>query len=202
MKQNKSLVIGLTGGIGSGKSTVVQFLLALGYPVVDSDLLAREIVEPGSEALIEIEKAFGSEYILSTGCLDRKKLGNLVFSHPDQLEILNAITSEKISHLLKSRVELLKKEHEIIFVDVPLLIERGQIDYYDEIWLVYVPRHVQLIRLMERDGISLEFAEKQLAAQMPIEDKIPYADRVINNESDKIFLREQVLCAVEALINQ
>lgn len=192
MQNNQNKVIGLTGGIASGKSTVSSYLVDLGYPVVDADKIAREVVEPGKKALLEITETFGSDYLNDDGSLNRKKLGSLVFANPDALGKLNAIMHSKIFERTWEYVTRLKVDHKIIFVDVPLLIESKQMSFYDEVWLVYVTRSTQLKRLMARDQIDLEFAEKILAAQMPLDEKRSFAHKIIENEGDQETLYEQV----------
>jgi dephospho-CoA kinase len=198
MKQNK-VCIGLTGGIASGKSTVTQYLTEKGYPVVDADKIARHIVDVGKPALDEIVEAFGESYLNTDGSLNRKKLGELVFTDKESREILNNITHEKIFCEMLKEIEFLFSDHNIVFADVPLLFESKRTDYYDEIWLVYVTHEVQVNRLVARDKVSENFAKKQIAAQMSLEKKKQLADKVFNNDGGYEELYEKVEKSLEDL---
>jgi len=180
MKQNK-LLIGLTGGIASGKSTVSEYLCDKGYPVIDADKIARHIVDVGKPALQEIADAFGDDFLEVDGSLNRKKLGELVFSDKESREILNKITHEKIFCEMQKEIDLLFSDHDVVFADVPLLFESNRANFYDEIWLVYVTPEVQIKRLVTRDNVSEIFAKKQIDAQMSLENKKRLADKVFNN---------------------
>ncbi|MDK2866876.1 MAG: dephospho-CoA kinase [Clostridiales bacterium] len=198
--QNKPFIIGLTGGIGSGKSTVTKYLIDKGYPVVDADLIARHIVDRGSPALAEIINTFGESYLLSDGSLDRKKLGKLVFNDEAARTALNRITHDRIYQTIWDEINTLKTSHVIIFADIPLLIESGRFDQYDEIWLVYVPREIQIERLMQRDGVTEAFASTQLDAQMRLDEKIAFATQVFDNAGDKIHLFNQIDAALSKIL--
>jgi len=191
MKQNKRL-IGLTGGIASGKSTVSQYLRDKGYPVIDADKIARHIVDVGKPALDDIVKAFGESFLNVDGSLNRKKLGELVFTDKESREILNNITHEKIFSEMLKEIELLFCAHDIVFADVPLLFESRRTDYYDEIWLVYVTPEVQVNRLVARDNVSENFAKKQIESQMSLEDKKKLSDKVFNNNGSLEELHKKV----------
>ncbi|PAB61429.1 dephospho-CoA kinase [Anaeromicrobium sediminis] len=185
-------VIGLTGGIASGKSTVSNMLRDRNIPIIDADLISRQIVEPGSPTLHEISKAFGCDVLKEDGTLDRKKLGNIVFSDKCKLEKLNEITHKRIGEEFVKRIEELKKDNKLIIVDAPLLIEAKMMDLVDEIWLVVVDEQVQIDRLMKRNNLSKEDAIKRIKSQMSLEEKKKYAHIIIDNNKNIHHLKEQV----------
>lgn len=175
--------IGLTGGIASGKSTVSQMLVSRGAALIDADIIAREIMEPGHPVLHLVVERFGEGVLKEDGTLDRKKLGAVVFSDQAQRKALEAITHPAIRsemHEIMSRLEA-EDPKRLVIADIPLLYESGLENLYDEILVVYVPREVQLDRLMKRDGLILSEAEARLNAQMDIELKKQKADIVIDN---------------------
>ena len=181
------MIIGLTGGIATGKSTVAEMLVKRGALLVDADQIAREVVAPGSEVLVEISTYFKEHYQLDVvqenGALDRKTLGELVFSNPHAKEALNSMIHPPIRKQIIERIQTLERENpqKLIIADIPLLFE-SKYDYmFDEVMLVYVSRQTQLQRLMKRDGIKLEQAEQRLAAQLPIEEKRKLASVIIDN---------------------
>lgn len=198
MKQNK---IGITGSIASGKSVLTAYLLGLGFPVIDADAIARDLVHPGSDTLKEIADIFGEDMILSDGNLDRDKLGKRVFSDEDARNRLNDIMHPAI---VSAMLDLSENFHGLVFYDVPLLFE--QIDdikesglEFDAIWLVDAKEDVQLARLMARDGIDEAYAKKKIASQMPLEEKKKLATVVFDNSGDLMNLYNQVDDALEAL---
>lgn len=200
MKSNDGIFIGLTGCIGSGKSTATTFLRKLGYPVIDADQLAREVVMPGSEGLKEITECFGQDFLTQEGTLNRMKLGAYVFNHPEALSQLNAIVHPKVREALLEQFKVLSKTHAIIFADIPLLIESDLMVYFDAIWLVYAPYELCLERIMLRDGVDESLARKKIDAQMNIEEKLKYADVVLNNRKDKNALFEEIQRAIFQLL--
>lgn len=198
MKQNK---IGITGSIASGKSVLTAYLLGLGFPVIDADAIARDLVHPGSETLKEIADIFGEDMILSDGNLDRDKLGKRVFSDEDARNRLNEIMHPAI---VSAMLDLSENFHGLVFYDVPLLFE--QIDdikesglEFDAIWLVDADEDVQLARLMARDNIDEAYAKEKIASQMPLEEKKKLATVVFDNSGDLMNLYNQVDDALEAL---
>ncbi len=175
-------VIGLTGGIATGKSTFSALLRARGAPVVDADALARAVVEPGTPALSEIVRAFGPALLRPDGTLDRKRLGERVFADPTARRRLEAITHPAIRGAMVSETLLLAAEgHALVFYDAPLLYEVGLDSILDAVVVVWAPADVQRRRLVERDGLSPAEAEARLAAQLPVDDKAARADVVIEN---------------------
>lgn len=187
--------IGLTGGIASGKSSVSEFLVSLGAILIDADQIAREVMLPGHPVLAAVAKQFGQGVLLEDGTLNRKKLGEFVFNHPEQLQALNEITHPAIRQEMRER--RLKYEEQyperLIVSDIPLLYESGLEDGYEQIMLVYVPRAVQLERLMKRDGMDKEQAIRRLEAQMDIEEKKQKADIIIDNSGDFEETKKQIL---------
>lgn len=198
MKQNK---IGITGSIASGKSVLTAYLLGLGFPVIDADAIARDLVHPGSDSLKKIAEIFGEDMIRSDGNLDRDKLGKRVFSDEDARNRLNEIMHPAI---VSAMLDLSENFHGLVFYDVPLLFE--QIDdikesglEFDAIWLVDADEDVQLARLMARDGIDEAYAKEKIASQMPLEEKKKLATVVFDNSGDLMNLYNQVDDALEAL---
>lgn len=178
-------VIGLTGGIASGKSTVSRHLAKLGAIILDADQIAREIVAPGKPALQEIVKEFGEEVLLPDGSLDRARLGKLVFADKVKRDSLNQITHPKIFAEIRERIAKLRERydclHRVVVIDAPLLIEAGFVPLVESVWLVAVDEETQIKRLMERDGYSRPEAEARLKSQLPLEQKLVYADHIIQN---------------------
>lgn len=175
--------IGLTGGIASGKSTVSQELVKRGAKLIDADVIAREIMEPGHPVLGTVVDTFGPSILLSDGTLNRKRLGSIIFSNPEERKALEDITHPAIRAEMRRRLAKYEAEDpkRLVVADIPLLYESKLEDLYDEIMVVYVPREIQLERLMLRDGLSYKDAEDRLGAQMDIELKRKRADILIDN---------------------
>lgn len=175
-------VVGLTGGIASGKSSVANILENCGAVVVDADLLAREVVAPGESAYHAIVNAFGNMVLRTDGTLDRTALGKLVFADAAARKILEEITHPRIAERAARRIEEERlRGARVLFYVVPLLIEAGLVSTVDEVWLVSVGKEEQINRLMKRDAISREEALRKIAAQMPLQEKAAYADVIIDN---------------------
>lgn len=189
-------VIGLTGGIASGKNTVARFLEQLGAVVIDADLLAREAVAPDSPALAQIAGLFGRSVLLPDGNLDRHVMRDMVFADPEKRSQLEAILHPAIKSLAELRLaELRKAGTEVAVYMAPLLIEAGATDRVDEVWVVTVRPEIQLERLMARDQCSREQAGQIVAAQMPLREKEHYGVVVIDNSGDLDATRQQVVAA-------
>ena len=176
-------IIGLTGGIATGKSAVAAILAARGAAVVDADRIAREVVEPGTAGLEAVIRAFGPEVVTASGALDRARLAGIVFADPESRRRLEALTHPLILARIADQVAgLILSEPALIAVDVPLLFEGGrQSDFPGGVLLVYADAATQLRRLHERDGLGDEAARQRLAAQLPIERKRELATWVIDN---------------------
>lgn len=191
--RGKIRVIGLTGGIASGKSSVARFLEELGVTVIDADALSREVVRPGSFCLQQVVAVFGADVLLPDGSLNRKFLGSLIFSDPEKRKVLERIIHPEIRRLAEGMIEKAASsgQQNVIYM-APLLIEAGASALVDEIWVVSVTPQVQLERLMARDGISQEQAEKIVAAQMPLDEKERFGKVVITNNGTADELRNLV----------
>ncbi|MFO0584468.1 MAG: dephospho-CoA kinase [Anaeromyxobacter sp.] len=175
-------VIGLTGGIATGKSTFAAALRTLGVPVVDADVLARQVVEPGRPALEAIVRTFGREVVGADGTLDRKKLGQKIFAEPLSRRKLEAITHPAIREaMIAETIRLDAAGHDLAFYDAPLLFEVGLDQAMDSVVVVYAPRAAQVARLAAREGASEADAQARLAAQWPIDEKAARADFVVDN---------------------
>lgn len=177
------MIIGLTGGIACGKSTVANMLVKRGAQLVDADAIAREIVLPGSPVLAEVARQFGDDIIDENGELNRKKLGSIIFNDAEAKRALESIMHPKIRKIIIERMNVLEQENPqgLVVVDIPLLYESKYDAIFEEIMVVYIPRELQLQRLMQRDGIGQAAAEARLQAQLPIEEKKDRADIVIDN---------------------
>jgi dephospho-CoA kinase len=178
------LRVGVTGGIASGKSTVAKMLQEKGAFLVDFDELAREVVQCGLPAWKAIVEYFGTEVLNDDGTINREKLGTIVFENHEKLARLNEIVHPAVIEQWKRRLAEIKKEHPeaIVLSDIPLLIESGMNNFVDVIVLVYVPRQEQIKRMMLRNGFTYAEALLRLDAQLSIEEKVPLADMVINNQ--------------------
>lgn len=188
------VIIGLTGGIASGKSTVSEMLIDKGAYLIDADRLAREAVEPDQPAWREIVCWLGESILLPDRNIDRGKLAGIVFNDPQKLEKLNRIIHPRVrSRFLALSSEIKTRDPGAVVVyDVPLLIEAGLQKLVDLVVLVYVPRETQILRLRRRDKISRAEAEARLGAQMPIEEKKKLADVIIDNRGTIVETARQV----------
>lgn len=187
---DKIRIIGLTGGIATGKSSIALFFTERGVPVIDADQLARDAVLPGTPALEKIISLFGPEVITHCGELDRKRLGSLIFSDPGKRRQLENILHPVIRELAKERIGLAAAAgHQRLVYMAPLLIEAGATDQVDTVWVVTVHPDIQLERLMQRDGISREQAQLIIDSQMPLSAKEQYASVVINNSGTETETR-------------
>lgn len=175
--------IGLTGGIATGKSSVSAYLASKGALLIDADVIAREVMMPGHPVLAAAVQRFGQAILNADGTLDRKKLGSIVFQHPEERKALEAITHPAIRKEMRERAAAYEMQYpdKLVVSDIPLLYESGLEDGFEEIMVVYVPREVQLERLMSRDQMTLADAEARIAAQMDIERKKEQANIVIDN---------------------
>ena len=176
-------IIGLTGGIGSGKSSVSQMLQKLGARIVDADKIARQVVEPGRPALVEIVRAFGDRVIRPDGSLDRELLGELIFRDEEHRRRLDSIVHPRVAEEQSRVIARIAREdpNALVVIDAALLIEVGGHRDVEKLIVVYVPQKVQLERLMTRNGISEADAILRILSQMPLEDKARMADFVVDN---------------------
>ncbi len=184
-------LIGLTGGVGSGKSAVASVLRALGAPVIDADEGARAVVEPGTPGFAAVVKAFGMDFVRE-GRLDRDKLGALVFNNASARERLNQITHPLIREWMAAQTARAFESAETVFQDVPLLYENKLERLFDSVIVVYAPVEVQVRRLVEGRGFSEERARSVIATQLPIEDKRRRATYVVDNSGTRPQTEAQV----------
>lgn len=198
MKHTNCKVIGVTGGIATGKSTFTKQLKNMGYKVIDADLIARNLMKKDNISYKKVIEYFGEKILGDDGEVDRKALGSIVFSNPKLLKDLNSITHPFIFKEMKRQIE--KNCDDIIFLDIPLLFEEynemlGYGIYFDEIWLVFVDRNTQIDRVMKRDSLTKEEAIKRVDSQMSIESKKKKGSKVIYNlESiDKLKVKIELL---------
>ena len=193
-------VVGLTGGIATGKTTFAEALRARGVPVVDADALARAAVAPGSPALAAIARELGAGVLLPDGTLDRKRVASIVFADAGARRRLEAITHPAVRRLVvEETMRLAAEGRALAFYDVPLLFEVGLDRKLDSVVVVYAPRAVQKERLVRRDALAPEEAEARLAAQLDIEEKARRADFVIENVGPPAALRDKAVRLVADL---
>lgn len=186
-------LIGLSGGIATGKSTVAALLAAQGAAVVDADSIAREVVEPGTPALDQIRQRFGDSILSGDGRIDRAALGRRVFADAAERRTLEQITHPRITELMQQRIaSALGSPAQLVVVDVPLLFENARQGLFEATMLVYAAPQVQLQRLRARDGLDEAEAQQRLAAQMPIDHKRALATWVIDNTGSRHSTASQV----------
>lgn len=185
--------IAITGSIATGKSTVSKYLIQQGYPVIDTDIISRVVVEKGTVGLERLKENFGEDIIQADGTLNRKALGNIVFNDEASKEKLNQILHPLISKESKERMAAYKEEgHSLIFVDIPLYYEVDIDIPTDAVWLVYVSPDIQLERLMKRNQIGEEDARKLISNQISIEDKAKWSEIVIDNSNTPEETHKQI----------
>ncbi|WP_019640341.1 dephospho-CoA kinase [Paenibacillus fonticola] len=175
--------VGLTGGIATGKSTVSQMLVKRGAILIDADVIAREVMEPEHPVFQAVQHRFGPGILNEDGTLNRKKLGEIVFSNEEERRALNGITHPAIRAEMKRRMADYEAQQpeRLVVVDIPLLYESGLEQLFEQVMVVYLPREEQLARLMQRDGLTYEQAQSRIRAQMDIEQKKERADILIDN---------------------
>lgn len=195
-------VIGLTGGIASGKSTVAGFLQELGAPIVDADQVARRVVEPGTPALAEIAEAW-PEVVDAGGRLDRKKLGDIVFADPDARRRLEAITHPRIAAASREEIAAHAARGEpVVIYEAALIVENRLYTWMDGLIVVSAPEEVQILRLMERDGMARDAARSRIGAQLPLAKKREVATWVIENDGSLEETRARTGEVWRALLQQ
>ena len=176
-------VIGLTGGIGSGKSTVSQFLAELGAVIIDADRVGHEAFKPGTELWREVVAAFGRRIVTPSGDIDRKKLGEIVFGNAESLSQLNRIMHPRMYDMVKTQLEEYRQQGVAVAVlEAPLLIEANWTSLVDEVWVTVASEATVLKRLQERTGLSKEKSLARIRSQLPLEERIKRADVVINTD--------------------
>ena len=190
-------VIGITGGIASGKSFVSSVIKKTGYPVIDADLISKELSQKGGAVYHAIIKTFGESYLDNNKEIDRQKLGSLIFNDKQAKGLLNSISHPLIVEEMERQIASAKSD--LVFVDVPLLYESGLENMFDKIICVYLPRRIQIERLMNRDNISYEYAVKKIESQSSLEQKKAKADFVINSSNSFDYVESNVIELIKKL---
>lgn len=195
------MIVGLTGGIATGKSTVSNMFRQLGAPIVDADAIARLVVEPDRPAWLDLVAYFGEGILLPDRTINRAKLGEIVFSDASKLDKLNQIVHPRVREESDKQIRRYLEEdmHRPVIQDVPLLIETGLYKRMDKVIVVYVDQAIQLLRLMERNQMTEQDARQRIQAQLPIEQKLEYADYVIDNRGSLQETEQQVVRIWEEL---
>ena len=192
-------IIGITGGIASGKSTVTEFLRQKGFQVVDADIVVHQLQKPSGRLYQVLVEHFGEKILLENGELNRPLLASLIFSNPEEQEWSKRTQGEIIREELAALRNQFAQTEALFFMDIPLLFEQNYASWFDETWLVYVNRDVQLERLMKRDQISKEAAESRLNSQWPLERKISLASHSLDNNGNQEQLIAQVVQLFEEM---
>ena len=192
-------IIGLTGGIASGKSTVTSYLKEKGYPVIDADRVVRDLQAPGGALYRVLVDHFGNGILTENGELDRVALGQRIFSDPSERDWSNRVQGQLIREALAEVRDRQAAQSDLFFMDIPLLIEQGYEEWFEAVWLVAVSKETQLKRLMERNHLSEIQAQERIASQMPLEEKRTHADLVLDNNEDLAALYAQLDRALEQL---
>jgi len=192
-------IIGITGGIASGKSTVTEFLRQKGFQVVDADAVVHQLQKPGGRLYQVLVEHFGEKILLENGELNRPLLASLIFSNPEEQEWSKRAQGEIIREELAALRNQFAQTETLFFMDIPLLFEQNYASWFDETWLVYVNRNVQLERLTKRDQISKEAAESRLNSQWPLERKISLASHSLDNNGNQKQLMAQVVQLLEEM---
>jgi len=192
-------IIGITGGIASGKSTVTEFLRQKGFQVVDADVVVHQLQKPGGRLYQVLVEHFGEKILLENGELNRPLLASLIFSNPEEQEWSKRTQGEIIREELAALRNQFAQTEALFFMDIPLLFEQNYASWFDETWLVYVNRDVQLERLMKRDQISKEAAESRLNSQWPLERKISLSSHSLDNNGNQEQLIAQVVQLLEEM---
>ncbi|HAA6671849.1 TPA_asm: dephospho-CoA kinase [Listeria monocytogenes] len=193
--------IGLTGSVATGKSTVSSMIQQAGIPLVDADIAARKVVEPGTEGLKEIVAYFGEEILLADGTLNRVKLGKIIFKDKEKREKLNEITHPRVKeYMLEARERFFRAGEELVFFDIPLLFESHLESLVDQIIVVWTTPETELKRLMERNNLTKEEALARINSQIGIDEKAKKADFVINNNESLEKTQKQVYTFIERFV--
>ena len=184
--------IGLTGGIGAGKSTVSEYLIKKGYKVLDADLIAKELTKKGGEAVHGIVELLGNDVLNSDGSLNRRKIADIVYNDKNLLYEYEKLTTLKVIDILVSKMEELSHDEEIVFADVPLLFEKGMNKLMDQSWVVISDEDLRIKRVIERDNIPEEIIRDIIKNQMAQEEKMRLADEVLDNSNSREELYKQI----------
>ncbi|WP_347008473.1 dephospho-CoA kinase [Enterococcus durans] len=191
--ENKiGFVLGLTGGITTGKSTAAAIFSNHGIPIVDGDIIAREVVAPKSEGLLALVSVFGDVILQKNGTLDRKALGQIVFNSAEERKKMDRLLDPFIRTAITEKIEQLKTEYPLVVADIPLLYEGHYEQLMDAVAVVYLPENIQIRRLMKRNHLSLEEAKQRVSSQLSIEEKKALADIIFDNSGSKEMLEAQI----------
>lgn len=192
-------IIGITGGIASGKSTVVEEIRQAGYQVIDADAVVHDLQAKRGQLYQALLDWLGPEILTADGQLDRPKLSQLIFSSPEHQVKSAQLQNDIIRQALTQERDRLAQSEDIFFMDIPLLVEFDYLDWFDAIWLVYVDEDKQVQRLMERNGFNQAQAQQRIAAQMPLLEKKKYATLILDNNGSLEDLQQQVRQALKNL---
>ncbi|WP_032537791.1 dephospho-CoA kinase [Streptococcus mutans] len=195
-------IIGIAGGIASGKSTITNYLRQKGYQVIDADQVVHDLQANGGRLYQALVNWLGTAILNEAGELNRPKLSQFIFSSPDNLAKSSQLQNAIIRQELETRRDQLAKTEAIFFMDIPLLIEQNYRDWFDEIWLIAVSPETQIKRLKQRNGYSQEEAQQRLASQMPLQSKKVYADQIIDNNKTVENTKMQVDSQLRRLQNE
>ncbi|GMA09529.1 dephospho-CoA kinase [Tetragenococcus halophilus subsp. flandriensis] len=187
-----SFILGITGSIATGKSTVVNIFKQYGFSVVDADIIAREVVEPNTAGLKKVVETFGSSVLCSDGSLNRKQLGQIIFSDTKKRQALNALLAPFLQEAIIEQIKRASAVASLVIADIPLLYEAGYDKYMDQVAVVYIPEDLQVQRLMKRDRITKKEAQKKVASQLSIEEKKKRADIIFDNQESLSSIRQQI----------
>lgn len=187
-----AFVLGITGGIATGKSSVVQHFIDLGFPVVDADIIARHLLDQNEQAYNEVVKVFGSEILQENGEINRQALGALVFNYPDKLKQLDELMAPFLKESILAAIKQASQNQKLVIVDVPLMYEKGYDEWMDQVAVVYCTPNQQLKRLMQRNQLTEKEAKQRIDSQLPIEMKKLLAEVVFDNSNDLTQTIQQV----------
>ena len=187
-----AFVLGITGGIATGKSSVVQHFIDLGFPVVDADIIARQLLDKNTPAYKEVVKVFGSEILQENGEIDRQVLGALVFNYPDKLKQLDELIAPFLQETILAAIKQASQNQKLVIVDVPLMYEKGYDEWMDQVAVVYCTPKQQIERLMQRNQLTEKEAKQRIDSQLPIEMKKLLAEVVFDNSDDLTKTVQQV----------
>lgn len=187
-----AFVLGITGGIATGKSSVVQHFIDLGFPVVDADIIAHHLLDKNTPAYKEVVKVFGSEILQENGEINRQALGALVFNHPDKLKQLDELMAPFLQESILAAIKQASQNQKLVVVDVPLMYEKGYDEWMDQVAVVYCTPEQQIKRLMQRNQLTEKEATQRIDSQLPIEMKKLLAEVVFDNSNDLTQTIQQV----------
>ena len=186
-------IIGLTGGIGSGKSTVAQYLMELGAVILNADKVGHETFKPNTEAWHEVVTTFGRQILTPGGEIDRQKLGDIVFNNPEALSRLNQIMHPRMYHLVKTQIEEYRRQGvDVVVIEAAALIEANWTSLVDEVWVAVAPEAAVLQRIKEQRGLEEEQVLARIRSQLPAKEHVKHADVVINNDGDLDNIKAKV----------